>query len=346
MEALNRQENIQAAALYGSVARDEFEPHSDIDLLLVCHGGHKREVYDKVYPLLSERLNRVSLSIYSPREISFLAKAQSLFLLHLKRESLLLFDHDEVLTDALKHFVPKLSYEDDFRKSLELVMPLKTIVQGSPNNLHRLAYSYSLFRVYGVYILANRGIFEFSKAKMAEYLTLYYPELSKEIELLSGLRALNATFFSANDVNAESVKGLTRPSLTAEESVAALAGLAKEAIPICVKPYRDAVHEFLEAAAVHPQRLGYRLRTWFLLLVYDGLNLYASRHNVRELSSFTEKGLRDFSGSCFPPQVRDAALESLEYLHNYPLKYFLLEDSKIPVLRASDVLLSLSEIVV
>src|SRR6476660_6857488 len=90
--------HIQAATLYGSTARGDAEAHSDIDLLVVCEGSTKRETYVEVETKLRGELNRLSVSIYTPRELCFLAKVQSLFLLHLSRECVVLFDRTGLLT--------------------------------------------------------------------------------------------------------------------------------------------------------------------------------------------------------------------------------------------------------
>lgn len=344
-EILEPYEEIQASALYGSVARGDSESHSDIDLLVVCNGGRKRELYEDIYPVLSKQFNRLSLSVYSPREINFLAKAQSLFLLHLKRESLILFDRTRLLTTVLRDFVAKASYEEDFRKSLDLFTPLNTVVSESPNNFHRLAYLYSLFRVYGVYLLAEKQIFEFSKAKMSTCLARLRPGQSPNIALLSQLRILNANFFSGGELNREFLQSVEGQLPTLDASVVALGEIVGKTFELTLKSYQDAVEGFLNAALSFPLRLGYRLRTWFLLLVYDGLNLYCYQNGLRELKSFNFERLSEFTQPSQPQPVKNAALESLEYLRNYPLKYFLLEESKIPLNSACNVLVDLSKVV-
>ena len=87
------------------------------------------------------------------------------------------------------------------------------------------------------------------------------------------------------------------------------------------------------------------MRTWFLLLVYDGLNLYCCQNGLRELRSFNFERLIEFTRPHLPQPVKNAALEGLEYLRNYPLKYFLLEESKIPLNSACNVLVDLSKVV-
>jgi hypothetical protein len=59
-----------------------------------------------------------------------------------------------------------------------------------------LSYVYSLFRVFGVYLLALKGEYEFSKSKMVLSLSREYPNSRLAVLTLSELRTLNANFFA------------------------------------------------------------------------------------------------------------------------------------------------------
>src|SRR5258708_2017353 len=140
--------------------------------------------------------DRLSLVIYSESEMKFLSSTKSLFLLHLSREANLLFDKSGYFGNLLATFTPKDSYQEDFLKSIALVDPLESQVFDAPNQLHRLSYVYSLFRVFGVYLLAGSGIYEFSKDRMAKQLSISFPSLADDIQSLARLRPLNSHFFS------------------------------------------------------------------------------------------------------------------------------------------------------
>ena len=157
--------SIHSAALYGSVARGDVEPHSDVDLLLVCNGSVKERLYLELTDTLSETCRNLSISLYSPAELAFMKRVGSLFLLHLRNEGILLFDRSGILANILNEFVPKPSYKSDFKRSLGASGADEDCSLRSPSQLHRLAQLYALFRVFGVYLLAERRIFEFSKKK-------------------------------------------------------------------------------------------------------------------------------------------------------------------------------------
>jgi predicted nucleotidyltransferase len=334
---------IQAAALYGSVARGDSESHSDIDLLIVCATSQKHLTYDEVCANLIRRFDRLSIAIYTQQELLFLAKVRSLFLLHLSRESSLLFDRSGFLTQVLADFEPKMSYGRDFRQSLQLASPLCTIVSDSPNQYHRLAQTYSLFRVFGVYILANRGIFEFSKAKMTAALASSYPEQSQQIDLLSSLRIMNANFFTGGNWHLWRRADDHGKQLLCE-AIQALGRLVDRPFTVSERSYGEAVQEFVCANRPKSRRLGYGLRTWFLLALYDGLNLYCQKHGMRILETFSEPALLELTDPDLPEAVRKAAQVGLDYLRNYTLKYFLLNERKISFDHACKALIDLSNV--
>lgn len=332
-DALAHQPTVEAAALYGSAARGDLESHSDIDVLLVCMPSQKLATFNHVKQILDGQSEKLSVTVYSPQELRFLRSEKSLFLLHLSREARLLFDRSGLLTSLLSGFEPKRSYAPDFQKSLSLLDPLASVVASSPNNRHRLSYLYSLFRVFGVYLLAELGIYEFSKSRMAEALAQRFPESEPAVRLLSNLRALNSNFFSggANNEGRPETNGTVGRYLTALGTVA---GVTVEASPVT---YSEAVHLFEAALGRRTRPLDYRLRMWFLLLVYDGLNAYCANSGRGCLYTLSESSLLALSHDA-PPAIHRACEETIDYLHRYPLKYFLTDDKKIPTNTAQLVL--------
>jgi len=317
--------DIDSAALYGSAARGDMEAHSDIDLLLVCPFGRKQSVLAAVEPLLQPEFRKLSVALYSRDELQFLYREHSLFLLHLKREADVLFDRRGELGPLLERFQPKQSYRSDFINSLSLLDLLRTRVRNSPNDLHRMSYTYSLFRVFGVYLLAEKGIFEFSKSRMAECLAKEYPRARTRVEALTKLRPLNSNFFAGGS----KVSGLddTETLDLLDYYISALSELAGVApYIIAERPFMEAVAEF-ESAANESKKLNYRLRTWFLLLAYDGLNLYSRTVGCPPLTSLSTESIEALASRDLPPSVAATALLTLECIRDYRLKYFLGNDT-------------------
>jgi predicted nucleotidyltransferase len=332
---------LDAAALYGSVARGDMEPHSDIDLLLLCSSGRKRALLEIAEPSLSGEFTKLSLALYSHQELEFLGRVHSLFLLHLKREAKILIDRAGYLGALLSNFRPKPSYKSDFVESLALLDLLRMKVARSPNDLHRLSFVYSLFRVFGVYLLAERGIFEFSKSKMAACLSREYPHAHHAISMLSELRVLNSNFFSGGG-------NMLAPGWLGSDSalqgcLSGLCRLVEAPSYVIERPYREAIAEFSAAAADH-QRLNYKLRTWFLLLAYDGLNLYLRSVGLPPLISLETAALEKVLSEPLPSQVANAALQTLSCIRDYRLRYFLNKDAKVSADWASQVLCALADV--
>jgi hypothetical protein len=257
--------------------------------------------------------------------------------LHLKREAEILFDCRGFVQRLLSSFREKESYRHDFVDSLSLIDPLRTKVAGAPNQMHRLSYVYSLFRVFGVYLLAERHIFEFSKSKMTLQLREEYPSARDAISLLSNLRTLNSNFFTGGMPASESVTDW--PPL--EDYASALCEMAGINTEVREQPYKSAVGEFAEAASTR-EHANYRLRTWFLLLAYDGLNLFCRHSRRLPLSSFETAALEEIIASSQPPAVTTTALQVLECIRNYRSKYFLNTRANLSMASAVAVLTSLS----
>jgi predicted nucleotidyltransferase len=337
-EVLRANTAVYAAALYGSAARGDLEAHSDIDLILICSRARKISQLMTVRESLSGHFQRLSITVYTERELLFLRSVNSLFVLHLSREAVPLVDHSGFLERLFSEFRPKSSYRDDFAKSLRLLEPLRLSVMGAPNNLHRLSYIYSLFRVFGVYLLAEDGIYEFSKTRMAQNLRLKFPDKIGVVTRLTELRELNSNFFTGGTSQTQV------PTASVDEAVAALAAIAGVSFKVQSVSFENAVQHFLNAIGPHERAFDYRLRMWFLILIYDGLNLYFERATGRTLTSLSLpelNGLIDLDTA--PSNVTAAIRQTIEYLESYPLKYFLDENCKIKADRARRILLGMCE---
>jgi hypothetical protein len=126
-----------------------------------------------------------------------------------------------------------------------------------------------------------------------------------------------------------------------ERHIRILAELLDKPIALERRSFQNAVEDFAVATDLAPAALDYRLKTWFLLLVFDGLNLFCAKYGLRELVSLDEKTMCYLSSSSFPSSVQAAAREVLSYLRGYPLKYFLRPEAKIRAAGARKLLVDL-----
>jgi len=332
--------DIECALLYGSVARGDVECHSDVDILLVCRGNQKRQILKLVSTTTSDDPVKYSLTLYTRGELEFMTRAHSLFMLHLKREAVVLFDKspEGFIGTLLQHVRPKPSYDEDFNKAISLLSPLAVSVSGAPNQFHRLAYVYALFRIYGVYLLARSGTYEFSKKRMANRLSSSHPDLASEIEALSSLRPLNNRFYTGS-MRLDSLSG---PDHNLQFYVHSLGTLVSRPVRVSESNYAEAVGGFLDATNSGPPRMNYGLRSWFLLLVYDGLNVFCVEKGLSPLECLNERQLRYLKSTGCPPWIQESIDTVLCYLQDYPLKYFLRRDAKIDTHLARRILQNLS----
>lgn len=90
-----------ATMLYGSYARGDQVPDSDIDVLQIGY-----------IPKPPQKIGSIVISFYTTRQLSKLAKQGSLFVLHLRKEGLILHDPQRILRSALDCYVAPVGYED------------------------------------------------------------------------------------------------------------------------------------------------------------------------------------------------------------------------------------------
>ncbi len=90
---------VDAVAVFGSVARGEAGPRSDIDVLIVYRGPLPDDL-DDVVP------DEVTMTFYTPARLALLGSRSQLFARHLASEAQVLADPSGVLVQALRN-VPR-----------------------------------------------------------------------------------------------------------------------------------------------------------------------------------------------------------------------------------------------
>ena len=83
---------IYAVALFGSRARGDHDPNSDIDLLLITSERRPRHVID----------GNMSLSFYPKAHLSAKAKQGDLFVCHLVMEAKVVYEEDKTFEQIRK----------------------------------------------------------------------------------------------------------------------------------------------------------------------------------------------------------------------------------------------------
>jgi len=194
---------VRTVILFGSIARNDVEDTSDIDLLLVASQKLRRREVKRMIPesLLSKE-KQISLSIYSEAEFSSTYEKGALFFVHLFNEGKVLYDDGFYRQLSLRPFTPS-------KRTMEMTIRILRQKLEVTNDLRKfnslfigvLADYFSIFKNLTFTLLAMGGQFIFNKKKAFSMLAEKYPNYREEIRKLSSLEA----FFLRN------AKGIPKP---------------------------------------------------------------------------------------------------------------------------------------
>ena len=158
-------ENPFSVMVFGSAARGDTDSISDRDLL-ICSNKKKellliKDVYEKF---------GWSVSAYTYNKLYKMSNKKSLFLQHLKKDGVILYDRSGVLNDILKSYNPKNNYDDE----LYLNTYISSLIHIKPHNyieyLLIMDMIYVSLRNFGILYLANKKKYEFSYQSIIDIL--------------------------------------------------------------------------------------------------------------------------------------------------------------------------------
>lgn len=181
--------SIEAACLFGSVARGEASPWSDIDLLLI--GSERRVLPSVLIKCLrpSEREARISLSYRSADALVKDFEQGALFIEHLRREGRALYDRSGILGRLLSRpFTLKLNVEDALADQLRMLKPYERPERFNGNFLFPLSHLYSIGKGVVMLGLGRAGTFEFNRERAFERFKQLHPEAAPQVEQIARLR--------------------------------------------------------------------------------------------------------------------------------------------------------------
>lgn len=164
---INRANTNISICIFGSSARATNDAISDRDVLIVTDDV---EAAKCTVAKWSEA--GWSVSLYSRKRLSSIAKAGSLFVKHLQLEGTMVADPSGWLTKALDQYRVKQSYSSEIASALDLALPLQRLRSDGPIVDPAIAadIGYVFLRNYAIYRCAEQKSYVFDYAELLEEL--------------------------------------------------------------------------------------------------------------------------------------------------------------------------------
>jgi len=178
---------IDSVLLCGSVARGDANQWSDIDLMITSSNSkltraHLREA-------LGDRTDRVSLIFYRTADFEKEYKKRGLFVAHLIREGIPLYDKLGLLRQILNEpFAPNPDISAEIAHFRSKLAPYNFPERYNNNFLFCLSHLYSIGKAIVILALARRGILEFNRETAFRRFATMNPDLAGQIEKVTRLR--------------------------------------------------------------------------------------------------------------------------------------------------------------
>ena len=178
---------IDAVLLCGSVARGDANEWSDIDLVITASDPDLTP--EHLRQALSERDERVSLIYYPTSLFRKLYDERALFIAHLKKEGIALYDPLDLLKTMLSRpFVPAVNVAEEIKAHRAKLAPYEDPRRFNNNFLFCLSHLYSIGKGVIMLGLAKRGVLEFNREAAFRRFASLNPDLARETEKVAQLR--------------------------------------------------------------------------------------------------------------------------------------------------------------
>lgn len=181
---------VEAVCLFGSAARGDVHPASDIDLLVL--GSDAELSPAALIARLPAQLREVRLSLlyYSRNEFRKMLATGSPFAEHLRREALVLHDRTGALTTLLKHSDSDTdtNVERELRTRLAQLRIYGDLQPFRGNFLFVLSHLYSIGKSIVMLALVAEGAPEFNREVAFAKFIERHPDMASEVAMVSSLR--------------------------------------------------------------------------------------------------------------------------------------------------------------
>ena len=184
---LGKREDIDAVLLYGSVARGDAGPDSDIDLLVIGDdaGQTIAELRRWIADLDAE--HRAGIAFHTRTSFAALVEEGSRFLVHLRREGNVLLDRTGQLQAFLASPWQPVSVDREIAVELDRLSSYDRPEVFGERFLFPLAHVFTIGKAIVMARLADEGVLEFNRRRaFAEY-ARRHPAVAPEVELIASL---------------------------------------------------------------------------------------------------------------------------------------------------------------
>jgi predicted nucleotidyltransferase len=184
---LGERADVDAVLLYGSVARGDAGPGSDIDLLIIGQdagqtiAGLRRWVGE----LDPER--RAGLVFHTRTSFAAIIEEGSRFLVHLRSEGELLFDRTDQLRGFLESPWQPVSVDAEIAGELERLSSYSRPELFGGRFLFPLAHVFTIGKAIVMARLADEGIFEFNRRRAFVEYARRHPAVAQDVETIARL---------------------------------------------------------------------------------------------------------------------------------------------------------------
>jgi predicted nucleotidyltransferase len=177
---------VEAVLLFGSVARGDANPWSDIDLLIITSDSDLSVA--ALRKVISER-NHASLVLYRTPSFEALYRQRPSFIAHLKKEGVVLLDRSGILARMKERTVmTKAAAAEEIKTYRAKLAPYRYPKRYNNNFLLCLSHLYLIGKSVVMLGLANRDVLEFNRDAAFETFAALNPDRAAEVATISRLR--------------------------------------------------------------------------------------------------------------------------------------------------------------
>jgi predicted nucleotidyltransferase len=178
---------IRGVCLFGSVARGDAGPDSDLDLLVVGDDPQLAPSLIRRSLNLREARPRVSIIYHTADTLDRYLKTGSRFLLHLQLEGDVLYDSSGVLRDLQARPLLKTPVRAEVTGQLKRLSLYDDPERYNGNFLFPLSHIYAIGKAIVMAILCENEIYEFNRERAFDEFVTRFPDSRYHIDVVRGL---------------------------------------------------------------------------------------------------------------------------------------------------------------